>query len=366
MKLKRLETFCTPYVGFVRATAEDGAVGWGQVSTYNADITCEIFHRQVARWALGHDGEDIDGLVELIPEREHKFPGSYLMRAITGLDTALWDMRGRRQQKSVCELLGGRPRPFPAYASSMKRGEITPEDEAVRLKRLQQEFGYKAFKFRVGKECGHDQDEWPGRTDKIVPMVRKALGDEATLLVDGNSAYTPAKAIAVGRMLEQHGVVHFEEPCPYWEFHWTKQVTDTLALDVTGGEQDCDLSIWRFATDLDVVDVYQPDICYLGGISRTLKVCKMVERLGKPITPHAANLSMVTIFTLHLLGAIPNAGPYLEFSIEGPDYYPWQEGLFRQPIVAKDGCVQIPEGPGWGIDIRQDWLDRAKYQLSEL
>jgi L-alanine-DL-glutamate epimerase-like enolase superfamily enzyme len=366
MKITKLETFCTPAVGFVRVTTDTGAEGWGQVSTYNADITCEIFHRQVARWALGADALNIEELVRTIPEREHKFPGSYLMRAITGLDTALWDLRGKLEQKSVCELLGGTPRPFPAYASSMKRSEITNEAEAERMKRLQGELGYKAFKFRVGSECGRDKDEWPGRTETIVPLMRKALGDDAILLVDGNSCYTPKKAIEVGRMLEQHGIVHFEEPCPYWEYDWTKQVTDTLLLDVTGGEQDCDLALWKMAMEMRAVDVAQPDICYLGGISRTLKVVEMAKKAGLPITPHAANLSMVTIFTLHLLGAIENAGPYLEFSIEEADYYPWQYGLFKQDIVAKDGCVQIPEGPGWGIDVRGDWLDKAKYQISEL
>ena len=93
VKIKRLETFCTQYVGFVRVTVDDGSQGWGQVSTYNADITFEIFHRQVAKWSLGADALDINALVTLIPEREHKFPGSYLMRAITGLDTALLGCR---------------------------------------------------------------------------------------------------------------------------------------------------------------------------------------------------------------------------------------------------------------------------------
>jgi L-alanine-DL-glutamate epimerase-like enolase superfamily enzyme len=364
MKIAKLETFCTQAVGFVRVTTDSGHDGWGQVSTYNADITCDIFHRQVARWAIGADAFDIEELVRLIPEREHKFPGSYLMRALTGLDTALWDLRGKIEQKSVCELLGGTPRPFPAYASSMKRSEITNEAEAERMKRLQGELGYKAFKFRVGSECGRDKDEWPGRTEAIVPLMRKALGDDAILLVDGNSCYTPKKAIEVGRMLEQHGIAHFEEPCPYWEYDWTKQVTDTLSLDVTGGEQDCDLALWKMAMEMRAVDVAQPDICYLGGICRTLKVVEMAKKAGLPITPHAANLSMVTIFTLHLLGAIENAGPYLEFSIEEADYYPWQYGLFKQEIVAKDGCVQIPHGPGWGVDVREEWLARATYQVS--
>ncbi len=366
MKIKKLETFTNPSVGFVKVTTDDGHEGWGQVSNYNADITCQIFHRQVARYALGQDALDIESLVTLIPEREHKFPGSYLMRAITGLDTALWDLRGKLEGKSVCELLGGKPRPFPVYASSMKRGEITPEAEAERLKRLQGEFGYTAFKFRVGKECGHDEDEWPGRTDAIVPQVRKALGDKATLLVDGNSGYSPKKAIEVGKMLQDHGVVHFEEPCPYWEYHWTKEVKEALDLDVTGGEQDCDLALWRFAIDMRAVDVVQPDVCYIGGINRTLKVVEMAKKAGIPVTPHSANLSMVTLFTLHLMGAIDNAGPYVEFSIEGADYYPWQDGLFAPALVARDGKVQIPDAPGWGVEIDKTWLSKSTYQKSEL
>ena len=366
MKITKLETFSNTYVAFVRVTTESGALGWGQLSPYNADITATVLHRQIAPWSLGGDAIDIDGLVQTIPEREHKFPGSYLFRALTGLDTALWDLRGRIEGKSVCELLGGTPRPFPVYASSMKRGEITPEAEAERLKRLQGEFGYTAFKFRVGKECGHDEDEWPGRTDAIVPQVRAALGDKARLLVDANSGYTPAKAIEVGRMLQDHGVIHFEEPCPYWEPSWTAEVTRTLSLDVTGGEQDCDLTLWRYMIDNKVVDVAQPDVCYLGGVSRMLKVAKWAAAAGMPVTPHSANQSLVTVFTLHVMGAIPNAGPYVEYSIEGRDYYPWEADLFLNPLKAKDGMVEIPTGPGWGIDINPAWLEAADYKVSEL
>lgn len=365
VKIRRIETFCNAFVGFVRVTTDDGHEGWGQVSTYNADITCQIFHRQVAPWALGADALDIESLVAAIPEREHKFPGSYLMRALAGLDTALWDLRGRVEGRSVCELLGGRPRPFPVYASSMKRGEITPEAEAERFLRLRDACGYDAFKFRIGRECGHDRDEWPGRTEAIVPLIRKTLGSGARLLADANSGYTPAKAIEIGRLLEDNGVCHFEEPCPYWEYQWTKQVADALSLDVAGGEQDCELALWRFMIDMRAVDVVQPDVCYLGGITRTLKVAAMAKEAGLAVTPHSANLSLVTVFTLHLMGALANAGPYVEFSIEGPDYYPWQEGLYAPALVAEDGKVRIPDGPGWGVEIAPDWLAKAAYAKSE-
>lgn len=93
----------------------------------------------------------------------------------------------------------------------------------------------------------------------------------------------------------------------------------------------------------------------------------MAEAAGLPVTPHSANLSMVTLFTMHLLKALPNAGKYLEFSIEGSDYYPWQDGLFvSSPYAIDDGHVIVGEAPGWGVEIDPEWLARSTYQSSEL
>ena len=247
----------------------------------------------------------------------------------------------------------------------MKR-DITPRDEATRLKTLQDTCGFDAFKFRIAAECGHDIDEWPGRTEEIVPTIRSAMGTDAALLVDANSGYSPQRAIEVGKLLIDHGISHFEEPCPYWEYDQTKEVTEALAIDVTGGEQDCELQNWRTMINMKAVNIVQPDICYLGGLSRTLQVAKMAEGANIPCTPHCANLSMVTLFTMHLLRAIPNAGKYLEFSIEGADYYPWQQNLFvESPYNIDQGQATVTDKPGWGVDINPDWLDTAKYESSE-
>lgn len=366
MKLVKLETFATEFVAFVRATSETGAIGWGQLSTYNADLSAEIFHRQIAPHALGTDALDFADTLALIGEREHKYPGSYLRRAMTGLDTALWDLRGRLEEKPVVALLGGTPGPLRAYASSMKR-EITPEDEAARFVALRDTYGFTAFKWRVGRECGRDMDEWPGRTEAVIPVVSRALGDGIDKLVDGNSCYSPARAIAVGRMLEHNGIGHFEEPCPYWHPEQTAEVRAALSIDVAGGEQDCEFSSWQLMFDRNAVDIAQPDVMYMGGIHRTLEVCRMAAAHGLPVTPHAANLSLVTMCTMHLLKALPNAGKYLELSIEGLDYYPWQDGLFLgDPYRVTDGHVTVPDAPGWGVEINPDWLDRAKYRASAL
>lgn len=366
MRIERIETFCNRWIGFVRATAEDGAQGWGQVSTYNADITAAVLHRQVAPYALGAEAAPDDALLDRIEEKEHKFPGSYLKRAMAGLDTALWDLRGKREGRPVIELLGGPPGPLRCYASSMKR-DITPEAEAERFLRLREAHGFDAFKFRVGAECGRDVDEWPGRTEAIVPAIRKALGPEAHLLADANSGFSPGRAIEVGRLLEAHGVEHYEEPCPYWELEQTREVADALAVPVTGGEQDCELATWRRICELPAVDIVQPDILYAGGIGRTLRIARMAEARGLPVTPHAANLGLVTLFTMHLLPTLPNAGRYLELSIEQADYYPWQYGLFRSdPYRVVDGHVRVPAEPGWGVEIDPEWLARSTYQVSEV
>jgi L-alanine-DL-glutamate epimerase-like enolase superfamily enzyme len=366
MKIRKIETFSDPFVCFTRVTAQDGSQGWGQVSTYHADLTAQILHRQVAPWALGYDASDIHGLSALVPEREHKFPGSHLYRALCGVETALWDRLGKAQGKPVCELLGGAPRPLRAYASSMKR-DITPKDEVRRLQGLRDQYGFDAFKFRVGAEYGHDKDEWPGRTEEIVPAMRQGLGDAVELLVDANSCYSPARAIEVGQLLQANGICHFEEPCPYWELEQTRTVREALSLDVTGGEQDCYLPMWKHIIDMHAVDIVQPDVCYTGGMVRSQQVAAMAHAAGLPCTPHSANLSLVTLFTMHLLCAIPNPGKYLEFSIEGPDYYPWQEGLYvESPYKIKDGHIELPAGPGWGVEIHPDWLQRASYQMSEV
>ena len=124
MKIAKIETFTTVDMGLVRVTTDTGHQGWGQVSTYHSDISCSVLHRQVAPWVLGRDISDltkIGDVFDLAFEREHKFPGSYMCRAVGGVDTAIWDLHGKLENKSVCELLGGTPKPIRVYGSNMKR-----------------------------------------------------------------------------------------------------------------------------------------------------------------------------------------------------------------------------------------------------
>ncbi|TDF91993.1 mandelate racemase/muconate lactonizing enzyme family protein [Paenibacillus piri] len=363
MKIKSIETFATRDVSFVRVRTDDGHEGYGQISAWNANISALALHQQIAPIALGSDALDIHGLVERCFLKEYKFPGAFTTRAIGGLDTALWDLRGKAEGKSVCQLLGQYRTSIDAYGSSMRR-DITPQDEAERMRRLQDKHGFRAFKIRVGKVFGNDEDQWPGRTEELIPTVRRAVGELTTLFADGNSAFTPKRAIEVGRLLEQHHFSHFEEPCPFPELEWTAEVAAALDIPVSGGEQDTCIAHWKRMIHMRAVDIVQPNISYVGGICRAMRVAGMAEEASMLCTPHNANKTMTLVFTLHMLGALRNAGPFMEYTIE---HDPWAVDLFEDAdLEVKDGKVSIPDGPGWGVRIRPEWLGKADYRVSRL
>ena len=201
---------------------------------------------------------------------------SFSTRAISAVDLALWDLKGKILQQPVVSMIGGQVGSIRVYGSSMKR-DITPKDEAVRFKTLQDEKGINAFKYRIGAECGNGNDEWEGRSEEIIKTINKELNPSTAKLADANSCYSPDQAIEIGKLLEDNDVTHFEEPCPYWKPEQTKMVTNALTLDVTGGEQDCDFRIWNDMIKRKIVNIYQPDIMYMGGLTRTLKLVNMIN-----------------------------------------------------------------------------------------
>ncbi len=360
----KIETFRREMLALVRVTASDGSMGWGQIAPYEANVSAEVLHQMVARRVLGRDISEIDAINDEVIDANMKWPWSAVCRALCGVDTALWDLYGQITQKPVAELLGGTVRPLVAYGSSMRR-DISPADEADRLARLKDEMGYRAFKIRLGTPTGHNRDAAPGRSEAIIPAVRKAVGDDVALFADANSCYTPDVAIEFGRRLEDANYAMYEEPCPYWELEWTKEVTEALKIEVSGGEQDNDMAQWRRMIAMGAVDIVQPDICYVGGMTRAWRVAKMAEAAGVVTKPHAANVSLVTVFTMHMLAALPKGGE-VEFSIEDAAGITREaRAMFDPALEVRDGRAVMPEGPGWGVRVKTDWLERAERKVSE-
>ncbi len=163
MNITKIESFATPLVALVKISTDSGHHGWGQIATFEAaDIVAHTLHRQVAHIVLGCDPYEQESINEQVIERNLKFPGSYICRALAAIDTAIWDLKGRIEQKPVWALLGGAGESVPVYGSSMRR-DITPQDEAVRMLRLRDEYGYRAFKLRDGCRPPNIAYQWSER-----------------------------------------------------------------------------------------------------------------------------------------------------------------------------------------------------------
>jgi L-alanine-DL-glutamate epimerase-like enolase superfamily enzyme len=361
-KIERIETYLAPQQAVVRVLTDDGAEGIGQTSPYRADITVDVLHKMVAPFFLGKNPWDLERLGEECLRRLHKFPGSYVHRALAGVDTALWDLNARCAGQPVYRLLGGADRrDVPMYASSMRR-ETSPEDEVDRIERAVEESGFRCAKIKIADMMGRDADPIPGRTKQLIPLMRERMGGEFDINADANGGYSPAEAIRVGRLLEEHGYYHYEEPCPFTQLESTATVAAALDIPVAGGEQDYSLDQFHRMIAMRAVDIVQPDIGYIGGITPARKVAFMAEAAGIPCTPHCANQSMLQVFTLHLTAAMPACTQYQEWSIE--DTQGWASEIYEPALTVEGGVVSVSDKPGWGVSILPSYLKNAEQQAS--
>lgn len=356
-----IETYTGGRVCVVKVRTDDGLEGIGQTAPSEPAISAQVLHTLVARHFLGKDPLDLPNLGDQCIRAEYKFLGTFLFRALSGVDTAIWDLLGKAAGLPVFKLLGGRARDvIPVYASSMSR-ETSPAQEADRVAAAVAKYGFGTAKIKVGVRNGRDAERMTGRTRELVPLIRGMLGDDVELSADANGAYTPSQAIRVGRFLEDHGFYHMEEPCPSWELDNIGYVARELDLAVGAGEQEFSLEIIRRMIAERLVDFIQPDVCYVGGLTRARRVADMADIAGIPCLPHSSNRTMVQIFTAHLVTALPACTYPLEWSIEdqGAD-----ARIYTPVPVVEDGAIRLDDTPGWGVEILPSFAESADRQVS--
>lgn len=365
MPIERIDSYYKDNVCVVKLTASDGAVGFGQTAPFFADIAQIILHRQIAPLVLGQPDDAFNLATEVIIKL-HKFTGSYVCRTVAGVDTALWDMAGRREGKSVAELVGKKQDSIGVYGSSMLR-DIPVEQEAERMVRLREERGYTAFKLHVGVWNSEGEDYWPGRTEAMFELAHRDLGDEVDLYVDPNGAFSTAWTLQLAPLMRDCNVVFLEEPLPFWKVEDTAALRTAIApygILMAGGEQDFQMSSWTRILNLPMADIVQPDICYIGGFTRALEVAHRAAEKGLFVTPHTSNWSLLLPFGLHYMACVDKPWPLLENSIEDDRWACEMYADGVEKLMPVDGCIQVPEGPGWGFDISQEWLDSALHMES--
>ncbi len=331
---------------FVHVRSKDGAEGVALTNPPRAEYLDKIFKQLVAPFFVGKDARDLEiHLWELYRWQDnYKLYGIALWSPQAWAEFAILDMLGRIAGKSIGALLGDVVRQdVPIYVASGRR-DTTPEQEVAHLQKLVAQSGARALKFRAGGRMSRNADAMPGRTETLIPVVRKTFGDAIDIHADANSSYDPPHAIKIGRMLEEIKAVYFEEPCEFDNFQGTKAVADALTIPVALGEQEA--SHWRFRECIAnrVLDIVQPDLFYYGGMIRSIRVAQMAAVAKMPTTVHISG-GFGFVYMLHFSSCVPDVGKYQEYKLGHEKYGSW----FETPITVKNGKMTIPQGPGVGI-----------------
>lgn len=358
VRIDRIEVLRHEGHTFVQTVSSGGAAG--VCLTNERDYLVPLMKDRLIPFFLGKDARDLESLVDVVYRRHasnYKLAGLAFFNPLGWIEISILDLLGRLAGKPVAGLLGGvRRREFPVYLSSTQR-DITPEREAERFQQRMAETGARAVKFKVGGRMSRNADETPGRTERIVPYLRKALGDEVTMYVDANGSYDAERGAEVGRLCQAHGVAIYEEPCPFDEYEDTRRVADALDLIVAGGEQDTSLARFAWIARNRGLDLVQPDLMYNGGLLRAMEVARLAEAHGLVgIAPHNPKTGAGQAHVLQFAACVPNLHGFQEYHVRQPDAESWSSERF----VVRNGKLTLPDGPGLGVTFDPEMLGRAE------
>lgn len=343
-----------------RVRSRDGAEGISVGNNDQMKSLYPVFMNRLQPFFPGKDARNWESLLEevYVYQSNYKMQNLALWVPLAVIEFAILDMLGRIANKSIGELIGEiHNSKIAVYQANGDRG-ISPEKTIGNIRKQLEESNAKAIKFKVGGRMSNNYESPQGRTEKLIPLIRKTFGDEMTIYADSNGSYTVDEAVRIGKILEENKIDFYEEPVPFDWYEETKLVKDSLKIPVAGGEQEPSLRNFRWLIGNRALDIVQPDIFYFGGMIRSMKVARMAEIFGMPCTPHISGSGLGYLYMMHFVSAIPNPGPFHEF-----------KGFNKEiPLECKtskldsiSGTVIVPSGPGSGIEIDPEFI--AKHEI---
>ncbi|MEA2834532.1 MAG: D-galactarolactone cycloisomerase [Methylobacteriaceae bacterium] len=342
----------------VEITTDQGLVGWGECygpARINAAVV-----ESMKPLLVGQDPFRTEWLWHEIYARfrDHGQKGS-IIQGLSGIDIALWDIKGKALGEPVHRLMGGPIRTeVSAYATGLYRRKAgRPEDYLAEEAAGYRAEGFTAVKVKVG--YGVEEDI------KMIRAVRDAIGPGIGLMIDANHAYDAIAAIRLGRFAEAFDITWFEEPVPPEDVAGHREVRAALSIPVASGECEFTRFGFRELITTRAIDIVQPDTCSAGGISECKKIADMVLAYGLRYVPHVWGTGVALAAALQLLALLPAftppslnpLEPILEFD---RTEHPIRQALLTTPIEHTRGRVAVPQGPGLGIDIDRAALDRFR------
>jgi len=343
----------------VEIISEDGLSGWGEAFGPPA-LTAPIveFYKPLL---VGADGLATELHWQNLYNRlrDHGQKG-LTVEALSAVDIALWDLKGRLLGLPVHRLMGGPLRSrVQAYATGFyRKRDGNPLSYLVDEALQRADAGFSAIKLKLG--FGIDDDI------RLCREVRRAVGDTMAIMVDANHAYDATAAIRVGRQIEDLDIAWFEEPVPPEDLQGYRQVKSALRIPIAGGEAE--FTRWGFRSMLvdRVIDILQPDLCAAGGLSECKKIADLANAFGVRVNPHVWGTGVALAASLQLIATLPDNPPGLHpipplLELDQSEH-PIRMAILREPIRHQAGWVEVPTGPGLGIEI--DRTAFAKFLIS--
>ena len=347
----------------VEVITDDGITGWGEAFAQGLEppeIAATVIDKSLRPIVTGADPLDTEVLWHRMYHmtRDYGRKGS-VVAGISAIDTALWDIAGKYHEVPIYRLLGGafRTRVQP-YATGFYR--VTGQGEARRLGEeaiRHFEAGFSIMKVKLGY----------GVADDIACMAeigRAIQGKSITLMVDTNHAYGRAEALRLGRALEQYDLRWYEEPVVPEDTAGYVEMRQKLSMPIAGGENEHTLYGFRELLGAGAVDVAQPDLGSCGGISAGRHIMAIAQSHGVQVNPHVWGSAIAQAASLQLLAAVPVAHhslfaqePILEFDRSS---HPFRLQLITKPIEPVNGWVEIPTGPGLGVEVDRSVLEKYR------
>ena len=350
-----------------RVRSKDGAVGISVGHSGQLRSLYPVFINLLQPFFINKDARDLDLLVEkvYIYQLNFRLSGMALGVPLATIEFAILDMMGRISGKPIGQMIGEIHNPEVEVYQATEYREKSVAESMELIKRDVAEYNAKALKIKVGGLMFGTADinavGPAGRTETIIPLVRKTFGDKMVLYADSNGFYSVKEAIRVGKLLEEYHFEFFEEPVPFEWYEETKKVADILSIPIAGGEQEFSLHGFRWLIANDGVQIVQPDYFYFGGMIRSMKVALMANAFGKPCTPHMTGGDLGFLYMLHFVSALPNALPFHEFKGFKTDI---QFECKTSRLQSVNGMVKVPVGPGSGVELDPEYI--RKFEVVKL
>ncbi len=346
-------TFPTFSATLVEITTDDGLTGIGECIVRRApQVTKTVVDHMLAPILIGRDPHDVEGLWEEMFQQLRGW-GHYrgfVFEAISGIDTALWDIVGQAADLPVYKSLGGVGRDrVPCYASSVYFAETK---EMVKEAAAQVRLGHTAIKVKIGRAA-----QMGGRRADVasVKAIRSELGPEIDIMLDVNSAYDAATAIKVGRQLEESDITWLEEPVPPDDLAGYQRVRQGQPIPVAAGESEFGLFGFRDLIQRGAIDILQPDVARVGGFTAARRVGALVHAYNLRYAPHTGFSAGIShLAALHVAASVPNLMTYEYFYAPNP-----LRDLFTDPFPQpREGNVAVPQRPGLGLTLDRKVLKK--------